>query len=184
MDARHFSMDTTLRNGTPVRIRAARPDDRARIVEAFGKLDRESVYTRFFSYRNELTPAQLARLESADFVRTVLLVATIPAGNDEAVIAGASYAASEGRGGELEAEVAFTVEEDYQGQGLAGKLLAQLIAIARGCGISRLVADVLAGNRAMLAVFARSGLPTAERREDGVVHVTMDLVPPRAEVTP
>jgi len=37
------------------------------------------------------------------------------------------------------------------------------------------VAEVLPGNKAMLAVFARAGLPMRQRREGGVVHVTLDL---------
>ena len=34
---------------------------------------------------------------------------------------------------------------------------------------------MLAENKAMLAVFAKSGLPMRQRREGGVVHVTLAL---------
>ena len=36
-------------------------------------------------------------------------------------------------------------------------------------------AEVLPGNRGMLAVFARSGLPMKGTTEDGVVHVALSL---------
>jgi len=71
--------------------------------------------------------------------------------------------------------VAFTIEEDFQGQGLAGKLMAMLAAIARQHGIGRLEAEVLSGNAPMLKVFERSGLPLTKTREGGVTHVVMDL---------
>jgi GNAT superfamily N-acetyltransferase len=71
--------------------------------------------------------------------------------------------------------VAFVVEEDYHGQGIASRLLRHLAIVARGQGIATLEADVLAGNKAMLAVFARPGWPMQSRREGGAVHVSLAL---------
>lgn len=73
------------------------------------------------------------------------------------------------------AEAAFTVEEDFQGQGLASRLLAALVTLARRHGLVRLEAEVLAGNAPMLVVFERSGLPLRRRRERGVIHLDLDL---------
>ena len=91
------------------------------------------------------------------------------------MIGGASYVVLPSADGARAAEVAFTIEEDYQGQGLAGKLMAMLAGIARQHGIDRFEADVLAGNAPMLEVFERSGLPLTKTREGGVTHVVMDL---------
>ena len=118
--ARDFCTQETLRNGAAVTIRAARPDDRERIAQAFAKLDRESVYTRFFSYKRELSPAELGTLDTMDFVRDVLLVVTTSIDGRETVIAGARCIAHDEADGTLTAEVAFTVEEDYQSNGIAG----------------------------------------------------------------
>jgi RimJ/RimL family protein N-acetyltransferase len=169
VDGRHYHVEETLRDGTPVTIRAARHDDRERIVRAFRLLERESIYTRFFTYKETLTPAELAQLDKLDFVRDVMLLATQRTGGDETVIGGASYVALDAR----RAEVAFTVEEDFRGRGLASRLLSHLIAIARQCGIDRFEADVLPGNGPMLAVFSRSGLAIHRRLEGGVVHVEL-----------
>ncbi len=57
-------------------------------------------------------------------------------GADETLIGGASYVALPSADGARAAEVAFTIEEDYQGQGLASKLLALLVDIARQHGIA------------------------------------------------
>lgn len=76
---------------------------------------------------------------------------------------------------ERAAEVAFVVEEDYQGLGIASRLLRHLARIAREQGIAALEADVLAQNKSMLSVFARAGLPMTSRRDGGAVHVTLAL---------
>jgi RimJ/RimL family protein N-acetyltransferase len=180
-DARNFSVRDALRSGTPITIRAIRPDDRERLIEAFRGLERESIYTRFFGYRRELHGDELARLDLMDFVHEVMLVATVMEAGRERVIGSCRYVglgASEPQStaAQSTAEVAFTVEEDFQGQGLASKLLRNLAAIARGNGYARLEADVLAENKGMRAVFERSGFPMQTRYEEGCVHVTMDLV--------
>ncbi len=71
--------------------------------------------------------------------------------------------------------MAFVVEEDYQGQGIASRLLRHLADIARERGIATFEADVLAENKSMLAVFSRSGLPMRKRLDGGTVHVTLSL---------
>ena len=173
--ARDFMSEETLRDGTPVVFRAVRPDDRARIAAAFGKLERDSVYTRFFSYKSELSAAELGQIDRMDFVRDVMLVVTMVPTAGEVVIASGRYVAQNDGDGTPTAEVAFTVEEDYQGNGIAGRLLAHLATLARANGIERFVADVLPGNKAMLAVFRKSGLPARQRTEGGVVHLTLAL---------
>jgi GNAT superfamily N-acetyltransferase len=178
IEARRFSAQETLRNGATVLVRAVRPDDRERIAQAFAKLDRESVYTRFFSYKQELSAAELGQIDVMDFVRDVMLVVTTTSDGREAVVASARSIARDEADGMQTAEVAFTVVEDYQGNGIAGRLLAHLARIARDNGIARLEADVLPGNTAMLTVFRKSGLPVTERREGGVVHLTLALRAP------
>jgi GNAT superfamily N-acetyltransferase len=116
------------------------------------------------------------RVTGADFERAVALLVTIGAGEDEVVIGGASYFVSgsvtaAGRS----AELAFTVEEDFQGCGIGSLLMRHIIAIARVKGLDRLEADVLSRNRPMLNVFRRCGLPMAVRHEGDVIHVILSL---------
>jgi GNAT superfamily N-acetyltransferase len=174
-DLSQFHQQSALRDGTPVVIRFVRPDDKERLVTAFSKLDPETIYTRFFSVKKELTQAELDRLDTPDPEHRIGLVVTLGSGVDETIIAGASCVVLDTPGPTRSAEVAFTVEEDYQRQGLASKLLATIVDIARSRGIGRLEADVLAGNQAMLVVFQRSGLPMSSSRSEGVVHLIMDL---------
>ena len=173
-DPQSFTCSETLKNGLTVAIRHLRADDRERIATAVRQLDRESVYTRLFSYRNELTETGLDRIMRVEPGREVALVVTTGAGEDEIVIGSGRYVVS-GTDDERTAEVAFVVEEDYQGLGVASRLLRHFVRIAREQGIAAFEAEVLAGNKSMLAVFARSGLPMTTRRDGGVMHVRLAL---------
>ncbi len=170
-----FSCTDTLRNGLAVTIRDLRADDRERIAKAVRQLERESVYTRLFSYRNELTEAGLDRIMRVDPEREVALVVTARVGDEELVIGSGRYVVAPSDGDERMAEIAFVVEEDYQGLGIASRLLRHFARIAREQGIAAFEADVLADNKSMIAVFARSGLPMRQRREGGVIHLTLSL---------
>jgi RimJ/RimL family protein N-acetyltransferase len=172
-------IETMLRDGTRAAIRVMRPDDRERVIAAFDKLDEMTMYTRFFALHKHVPEHELARLDEIDFVHVAGLVVTIGSGSDERIIGGTTYIAGTAVDGTRFAEVAFTIEEDYQGQGLATRLFGILAAIARRHGIRRFVADVLASNAPMLAVFDRAGLPIRRQREGEVVHVEMDLKPDR-----
>lgn len=175
-DIRHFSAAEQLSDGTPMTVRAVRPEDKGRIKAAFRELEPETIYTRFFQHKAELTDEELLRATEVDFERQVTLVVTLGAGEDQTIIGGASYVAHRDASGTAGAEVSFTVEEDYQGKGMASILLRHLIRIARSKGLARFEAEVLAGNRSMLAVFSRSGLPMKTERLDDVVRVTLNLV--------
>lgn len=153
-----------------VTIRAARPKDREGIVKAFLALDRRSVYLRFFSYRKELTEEELRRVTECDGVSEAVLVATVESGDQEIIVGLASYVRSGAA-----ADIAFAVEEDFQGCGIATRLLQQLAYIARCNGITRFEADVLPENTSMLTVLRHSGLPMRASQAEGVVHATLSL---------
>ena len=176
IDAKNFQTSETLKNGTAVAIRAVRPDDRELLVEAFRNLESETIYTRFFHHKSSLSEAELAMITQLDFVKDVGLVVTVPGPEREIIIGAARYAVLQtDREGKTSAEVAFLVEEDYQGQGIASRLLGPLIRIARENGISCFEAEVLAGNTAMLNVFKRCGLDVRTKYEGGEIHVNMPL---------
>src|SRR5262245_4888163 len=113
-----FSQIETLRSGVSITIRAVRFTDKDGIASAFRRLDPESIYTRFFQAKVALSDQELKRATEIDFEKIVALVATIEAEGRETIIAGGSYMAFDSPAGRT-AEVAFLVEEDYQGQGIA-----------------------------------------------------------------
>jgi RimJ/RimL family protein N-acetyltransferase len=175
-DVQDYHVAEKLKDGTAVTIRAIRSDDKDRIVEAFKNLETESVYTRFFRHKSELTNEELKAITEVDFENTVALVVTIPAdGGNETIIGAGRYVLYDPPNPLRSAEIAFTVEEDYQGQGIASRVLGHLIKIAQEKGVSQFEAEVLSENRSMLAVFTRSGLPMKKSLEEGGLHVTLSL---------
>lgn len=151
-----------------VSIRAVRPDDRERIVKAFRGLDGHSVYLRFFFHKKELKDEELRRVTECDGISEAVLVATVGSGDQE-IIVGLANCVRSGAA----ADIAFAVEEDFQGRGIASRLLQQLADIARANGILQFEADVLAENAPMLAVFRNSGLRMQTSHGQGVVHATL-----------
>jgi len=88
-DPARYRFEETLKDGTPVVLRAIRPDDRERIRSAFRKLERESIYTRFFGPKSELSDGELTHFTVVDFDRDVALVVTIRSNDEEIVIGSA-----------------------------------------------------------------------------------------------
>ena len=175
MNPADYSEQVTLKSGLAARLRAVRPDDKGRFLEMFHNLEPESIYTRFFHAKKVLTDDDLKMITEVDFENVVALAVTIGPEGSETMIGGGRYVCLETQGACPEAEVAFTVEEDYQGQGMAGMLLKRLTAIAREKGVEQFTAEVLAQNPAMLAVFSHSGLPVKKKREGETIHATMTL---------
>jgi RimJ/RimL family protein N-acetyltransferase len=171
----NYAVVEKLRDKRPVTIRAIRPDDRERFREAFKGLEAGSIYMRFFGPRKELTDRELVQATEVDFIRTVALVACVRESAGERIVEGGRYIAYGEADPPSAAEIAFLVEEDYHGQGIASILFKHLLLIAREQGISRFEADVLHANKKMLRVFERAGLPTATKTSSESIHVTMFL---------
>ena len=168
-----WESDVVLSDGGTVHLRPIRPDDEAGLLGLFTRLSSESVYMRFFSPVQAPTDQQLAHFTHVDYVDRMALVAEL--GND--IVAVARY----DRPPEAAiAEVAFTVQDDQQGRGLATIMLEHLAAVARTRGIHAFMAETLPDNRRMLGVFRDAGFQVVRDFADGVVHVTFPIDPTEA----
>lgn len=171
IDARNYRVTETLRNGFDICIRSSRPDDTERLVEAFHKLEAETIHMRFFGPKKELSASDLQRFREADFRTRVILLGTLSREDGEIVIALGSYA----RFDDSAAEIAFVVEEDYHGLGIARLLLNHLATIAIDAGVRTFIAEALSHNVAMLSVFERCGWPMTVQTSDGIAHIKLQL---------
>src|SRR5262245_9274568 len=157
-DLHNFSVNSVLRDGGSIHLRAIRPDDKQRLLDHFRRLSARSVYFRFFGIKKQLTAAELRHFTELDFAHHVALVATLRRDGDEQIIGVGRYARLPARPGEpARAEVAFAVADEHQGRGIGTVLLEHLAEIARAHGVEEFVADVMGENNGMLAVFAQSG---------------------------
>jgi len=171
-DAAKYAAVERLRDGRHVEIRALRPDDRADMLAAVGRIGAQSLYRRFFGVKRAFSKQEQEFFLNVDFVNHVALVAVVGEGNRATIVGGGRYVVV--RPGT--AEVAFAVVDDLQGQGIGTLLMRHLVTLARDAGLKELIAEVLAENAAMLKVFEKSGLGVETRREAGVVHVSMQIL--------
>lgn len=165
-----WEADAVLRDGRTVHLRSIRPDDAPFVIRFHERQSQESIYFRFFSPRPRLSDRELRHFTTVDHRDRVAFVALV----DDELIGVARYERYEGTD---TAEVAFFVDDDHHGRGLATLMLEYLAAAARENGIRRFRATTLPNNRKMLGVFAAAGYEVATQLDDGIVEVAFDLHP-------
>ena len=73
------------------------------------------------------------------------------------------------------AEIAVTVDDDWQGRGVGTALLVRLADRARAAGIRRFTGLILAENAPMRALMAKLGNPESHNAGDGTVEASVPL---------
>ncbi|MBX6750914.1 MAG: GNAT family N-acetyltransferase, partial [Micromonosporaceae bacterium] len=165
--------DVLLADGSTVHIRQITPQDADRVVDLHSRFSDRTRYLRYFSPYPRIPARDLARLVNVDHHdREAFVVAT----GDRLVALGQYERLGPSS---PDAEVAFAVEDAYQGRGIGTLLLEYLAAAARAAGISRFVAEVLPENRPMLRVLTDAGYQVSRQFADGVVHLTFPIEPTR-----
>jgi RimJ/RimL family protein N-acetyltransferase len=176
-DMRNYTSTEKLRDGRSVTIRAIRPDDKGPLIDALGKVSRQSLYLRLFSAKRNFSDEEMNQITAVDFVNIVALVAVLDKDGSDQIVGGGRYIRIDPSGGGQSAEVAFLIEDACQGLGIGSRIFKRLVAIARESGITQFEAEVLPSNAAMLGLFARSGLPVAKTMTRDSVHITIQLAP-------
>lgn len=169
-----------LRDGRVLDIRSIIPEDKPILAEGMHHLSPASLYYRFLTPKRELTDKELAYFTEVDFFHHVALLASIeedgkilPAGVARYVMPSTNA---------TEAEIAFAVNEEYLGLGIATVLLKHLTKIAKGNSIKTFTALVLPDNHKMLDVLKHSQMPMKSfMNTTGVLQVNLELVDPNAK---
>jgi acetyl coenzyme A synthetase (ADP forming)-like protein len=162
-----------LRDGTTATVRRSVLSDEAQIVSFFRELSPESRWHRFFAVAVP-QPELLRRFADSENPRqafTLLAFRTV-AGNAR-IIAVASYVALT----DTAAEVAFAVDDRFQGKGISTLLLERLAVYAAEAGFVAFHASVLSDNVAMRDVFRDSGFAMRSTSSQGVIELRLDLSP-------
>jgi GNAT superfamily N-acetyltransferase len=158
-----------LKDGSEVRIRAVRPEDKPLFVAAWSRLSEESVFKRFLHPRRELSVDELAFFTEIDHVDHEAIGAL--AGQEGVGVA--RYVRWTER--PHAAEAAVVVVDDWQNRGLGGKLLRRLCARATENGVRLFTAELLASNEAMLTLLEQLGTVTLTRRDGPRIDVDIEL---------
>jgi len=160
-------VDVILRDGSTLRLHPPTAADTGALVEFFAQLSARSRYLRFHG----------ARRVGRDLVETFVdpdwaTIGALVGAQGGRIVALASYARLRDPAA---AEVAFAVADELQGRGVGTRLLERLAERAAAVGIERFVAEVLADNSAMLAVFRDAGFEVTRRLEGGEVEVQFPI---------
>ena len=162
-------MFITARDGTQLYVRHVKPADKELIAKAWRQLSQESQRKRFLAPKPRLTGSDLRYLTEIDGHDHVALIA-LRLHEPKRLVAVARYVRLK-EDSEI-AEVAVTVADPMQGQGIGTKLGVLLADEARGRGIKRFSASVLADNAPALRLMST----LSERLEAHTDHGVRDLV--------
>jgi GNAT superfamily N-acetyltransferase len=171
----------TLRDGTEVRLRLLRPDDKQLLREGFERLSPESRYRRFFAFKSHLTEEELRYLTEVDGVDHLAIAAgrVNPDGSEEGLgVARFIVVRPQGDGdgaGDRVAEAAVAVVDDMQGRGLGSLLLQRLIAAAKERGVQRFRGEMLGSNRQAQEFFASLAPGAKTRYDEGVAVIEIEI---------
>uniref|UniRef100_A0A7C2FT51 GNAT family N-acetyltransferase n=1 Tax=Thermus islandicus TaxID=540988 RepID=A0A7C2FT51_9DEIN len=159
-----------LKDGRTALLRRASRKDLPLFVEFLRRLSPASLRMRFFS---PIAPERAAELLLSAKPEEEKVVLVVLLGEPPRIVATGEYVRLKG---EETAEVAFLVDDAYQGKGLGTLLLERLALLAAKRGVRRFQAFVLPENERMLSVFMESGFQVKAHREGGEVEVEFEIV--------
>jgi acetyltransferase len=169
-----YSISVALKDGSSLHLRPIDMADEERLLALFSRMSKQTIYLRFHHVLTHMSREEARRFCTVDYLDTFALVGTLGEGPDERIIAVGRYARQPGA---TRAQIAFEVEDKYQGLGIGTHLLDQLAYIARDKGITTFEAEVLAENKDMMNVLINSGF-TMKRQYQGTTYVgLLDLAP-------
>jgi len=153
-----------------VKFRAIRPSDEEEMRKLFYRFSDTSVYYRYFSPIKTMPHRKMQEYVNIDYQRIMSIVGITDLSGSERIIAEGRYVRHHNLPG---ADVAFVVDENYQGRGIASFLFEILIRAAREQGIKWFTADVIADNKAMLKVFEKAPFPISAVMESGIYNLSI-----------
>ncbi|MBW2483672.1 MAG: GNAT family N-acetyltransferase, partial [Deltaproteobacteria bacterium] len=167
-----INLQHTFKGDVNVRFRAIKPSDEEEMRRLFYRFSDQSVYYRYFAPIKTMPHSKMQGYVNIDFSRVMSIVGLVGEAGQGHVIAEARFIRDEKSPC---ADMAFVVDEKYQGIGIATYLYKLLIRLAKDRGIQYLTADVLATNKGMMKVFETEGAPVTAKLDHGVYHLTIPL---------
>jgi acyl-CoA hydrolase/RimJ/RimL family protein N-acetyltransferase len=158
----------TFKDGLEVVFRPIKPSDEDMMRRLFYHFSDESKYLRYFVRIMVMPHREMQKYVNIDYTSTLSIVGVLQKNRTERIIAEARYSYYEQ---EDSYEMAFIVDEEFQGCGIATFLLNYLLRIAKERGLNEIYASVLPENKAMLRVFNKADLVPQTRFRDGVIEV-------------
>ncbi len=136
--------------GEEVTIRPAKPVDERRIQEHYYNLDKDDIFSRFMHEKTSFPRTEVESRSQIDYIKDLTLLALVGEfGFGRVVAVGECMLLPKTN----MAEVAFSVNKNFQGKGIARRILRKLADAARENGVFGLIAYTSPGNQAMIRLF-------------------------------
>jgi RimJ/RimL family protein N-acetyltransferase len=158
------------KNSVKVRFRPLRPSDEDEMRRLFYRFSDEAVYYRYFTPLKTMPHSKMQTYVNVDYSKDMSIVGVVGEPGQGHVIAEARYARD---AHSPYGDVAFIVDEQYQGYGIATYMYQMLMRLARERGLQGFTADVLPGNKAMMRVFEKGAAEVKATLEEGVYRLTI-----------
>ena len=165
-----IAAEETFKGGVKIHFRAIKPSDEEDLRRLFYRFSDESVYYRYFSPIKTMPHKQMQEYVNLECERTLSIVGVAGDSFKERIIAEARYVKDPVR---PYADIAFAVDENYHGLGIASYLYKMLVRLARERGLKGLTADVLASNKPMMRVFEKGDLRMNAQLDDDIYKLTI-----------
>jgi acetate---CoA ligase (ADP-forming) len=167
-DAKQYREYVLLRDGQTVLLRLGTPADRPAIQTMMSRVSAESLRMRFMGAMAQVPAKFLDGVCGEDPRDRACLLAVIGEEPDIRVVGFGNYV---GLGARNTAEVAFIVDDEFQGRGISTLLLERVAGIAAGVGFVGFEAEILFENQPMINVFRDSGFESTQVLDGGTYHV-------------
>ena len=161
--------------GDGLRLRLIAPEDAPRLMAFHERLSQHTAYQRFFTILKRLPINWAHFLANVDYQTRLALVIERDGDGGVDLIAVGRYEPTRDPG---VAEVAFVVQDGWQGKGFGRLLLRELLSAATARGIRRFRAYVLADNVRMLRLLSRYTQVLERKTDSGVVELLFMPPPP------
>jgi acyl-CoA hydrolase/GNAT superfamily N-acetyltransferase len=158
------------KDGLRVRFRAIKPSDEEAMRRLFYRFSNQTVLRRFFYPISTMPHNKMQEYVNVDYSHMMSVVALVRKSGQETIIAEARYAKDEQS---AIGDLAFVVDEKYQGIGIGSYLYEMLIRLAQDRGLKGFSAEVLQANQSMMKVFEKGQFPVNARVEDGLLRLTI-----------
>ncbi len=160
--------ETRVIDGRTLTFRPVKLTDERSIQEHYYGLDQSDVVSRFFHEKKSFVSKQIERTFIIDYHKDLTIVAVEGQQGFERILAVGEYYLNP----ETEmAEIAFSVEKEWQGKGISSIVIRKLAEAARQRGIKGLTAYTAKGNKRMVKLFNTLNYKVKTSAQGGMIYL-------------
>jgi acyl-CoA hydrolase/RimJ/RimL family protein N-acetyltransferase len=158
--------ETVVIGGEKITIRPAKTTDSRLIQEHYYEMDKKDISKRFFGLRLHFFWDEIKNMFMVDYTRKFSVIAYIGDEGLGKIIGVGMYCFEEGKD---TAEVAYSLDMNWQGKGIASMLQNKIVEAARHNGIPGVFAMTYPDNNTMIKLFMRLPYKVNTWYEDGAL---------------